>query len=130
MEERHPIVAPVVDLRRRADPVVAVPAEARSGRAMELGEHLRKRRPVAVALQVELFKKNEIRTVVENLRHADHGAERTQAIHFRFSGWTLLAKTLSQRRGACWRDSAARPGCRRRSGRTWRGRRRSPARGR
>ena len=103
MKESRPVVMPGIDLRRAADPVVAVPAEARPGRAMQLRQHLRERSPIAASSQVELFEDEEIGAMVEDARHARHRAQRFQAIHLRIGRNAVLAKTLIQTRDGCWR---------------------------
>ena len=57
--ELRPVVAPAVLLRRSADVVVALPAEARAGLAMRLREHAAQRGEVAAALQVEVLEQDE-----------------------------------------------------------------------
>jgi len=80
-----------------------VPAEARAGRPMQLRKHLRQGRPVAVALQVELLEEDEIRTVIEDPRNADNGAERLQAIYLGIGRRSVLAESFSQTPNDCSR---------------------------
>jgi hypothetical protein len=70
---------------------------------MQLRQHLRKRCPVAIALQAELLEKNEIRTSVENPWNADNGAESLQAIRFGLGGRTAFEETFIQRPVGCSR---------------------------
>src|SRR5580765_6853925 len=61
MKESRPVVMPGVDLRRAADPVVALPAEARPRRAMQLRQHLRQRCPVAITPDFILLEQLDLR---------------------------------------------------------------------
>src|SRR5688572_25121953 len=71
--ERGPVVAPRVAMRRGADVVVAVPAEARTALAVRLREHASKGGEVDAALEVEEF-------------HQQVGAPRGDAVRARLGG--------------------------------------------
>src|SRR5207302_7801302 len=68
--EFSPVVAPAVLLRRRADIVVAMPAEARPGVAMRRSEHSAQCGEVAFRLQLEILKDDECLVAIHAVR--DH----------------------------------------------------------